>query len=128
MRSEPDVKRPIGYLEAAKFSMHMTYTWLRRMTSSGGARGAAWGMSLSMVFVVSALLFAHTTHAASVTLSAVQDSWLDLANPNTNAGADTELKVRTSPGMAHAVVQFDFSSIPPGSCVSAAALHLTLTA
>jgi hypothetical protein len=58
----------------------------------------------------------------------VKDTWVDKTNSTTSYGSDTTLKIRPSAGVdQRALVQFDLSSIPPGSTVLSATLYLTVT-
>jgi hypothetical protein len=61
------------------------------------------------------------------TLLPTQDAWIDGTNVTQNKGGDTKLHVKSSGAVRRALVQFDLSSIPAGSCVSSAALKLKLT-
>src|SRR6266481_4582184 len=62
--------------------------------------------------------------ATTLTLGAKQDAWIDATSVTQNKGTDTKLRVRSSGPVRHTLIQFDVSSIPGGSCVSAATLKM----
>jgi hypothetical protein len=74
-----------------------------------------------------ACLMASPAHALTLDLEAVQDTWIDAAMPNVNAGDDTVLQVQSDAGMAQrALVKFDVSSIKPCWNVTSATLRMKL--
>jgi hypothetical protein len=69
------------------------------------------------------------TPVPPVQLAAVQDAWIDQANPTQNKGNDGNLHVSpVAARIRRTLVKFDLSSMPSPACVSSAALRLTLTA
>jgi uncharacterized repeat protein (TIGR01451 family) len=61
----------------------------------------------------------------TVTLTTTGDTWLQESAPTTNQGADTTLRVKPDSSVKfRTLVQFDLSSIPPGTLVKCAALLL----
>ncbi|QDV47196.1 Cadherin domain protein [Stieleria neptunia] len=65
---------------------------------------------------------------STTTLSAVQDTYIQLGNPSTNEGSDGSLSIdRESTDLQRALVQFNVSSIPVGATITNATLTLQAT-
>jgi len=74
------------------------------------------------------LLGTVTTHADTTTLSSSADTFISSLNPNFNDGANSWFDAGTDNilGVRRGLVRFDLSSIPAGSTVTSAVLHLTV--
>ena len=71
---------------------------------------------------------ADTNSVQSNGLFAVQDAYIQLQNPATNDGTSGSMTIdRESTDVQRALVQFDLSSVPSGSTVTAATLELQAT-
>ena len=62
---------------------------------------------------------------SAITLTAVQDTWIDEANPNLNNGTDTNLETKPDASqLKRPLIQFDLSSIPTNSSIKCAKLRV----
>ena len=92
------------------------------MTQSGGPQKPAFVVAV----LVPLLLLASSAQGATIPCG--KDTWLDESSPWEPHGHDVELSGKNSPGdRKWPLLQFDLSTIPAGSRISSAVLHLHVT-